>query len=187
MTTLTATVTTKATKTGFFYTVTLSDGTVATRASTKAKAAILLRATGTVQTGFTTTLSSKPATLVAKACQFGAPYVVVELATGRVLVQGSTSTSAPEAAPAADPAPARSAAQAAAWTKFLGAPARLARQMDRDVAFWGADHPDAPAWGALAVASISLTEAELADLFTDGCRTSGDLCRVLERRLGVRA
>lgn len=184
MTTLTATVATKETSTGRLYTVTLSDGTVATRASTKEKAAILLRATGTVQTGFTTTLSNKSATLVARVRQFGAPYVVVELATGRVLAQGSAPTSAPEAATALE---ARSAAQSAAWTKFLGASARLARQMDRDVAFWGADHPDAPAWGALAVASISLTEAELADLFTDGCRTSGDLCRALERRLGVRA
>jgi hypothetical protein len=84
---LTATVETKETHRGLLYTVTLSDGTVATRNSTKPKAAMWLKATGTVQTGFTTRLSANAAGLV-KQAQTIYPRpgdVVVCLATGTVL------------------------------------------------------------------------------------------------------
>jgi len=182
--TLTATVTTKTTSTGRLYTVTLSDGTVATRNSTKEKAAILLYATGAAQTGCSTIVSAKAGTLVAKAYQYGAPCVVVDLATGRVLAQGGAPATAPAMTITAKVR--RTAAQDAAWIKFTGAPERLARQMDRDVAFWGADHPSSPAWAAISTAARALTSVDLAEVFAAGARTMGDLEEVLERRLGVR-
>ena len=173
--TLTATVTTKATKTGRLYTVALSDGTVATRSSTKEKAAIMVYADGTVQTGFGTTLSLKPATLIQTARLRGAPWVVVELATGRVLAEGGTP------APAVKPSKATHATPSAALTKFRNAPGRVAKQALRDIAFWGADHPTSALWGRMAERAEALTTEEVDALFAAGLRTSGDLESHLER------
>ena len=94
--------------------------------------------------------------------------------------QQSTATAAKEAAKAEREA-AKAARRAELLSKFLKAPGRLVKQMDRNLHDWGSDHPSAPQWQAIKSAAQALTPADLEALFSAGLRTAGDLERRLER------
>jgi hypothetical protein len=175
--TFTATVTTAATAYGTTYTVTLSDGTVATRRANRAYTALAFAPCGKATAH--TEAASNAARLVSRFSGLGLPYVVVCLQTGAILFDGT----ATKAAPVTKATKATHATPSAALTKFRNAPARVAKQALRDVAFWGASHPDAALWGRIAERAEALTAEEVDAMFAKGLRTSGDLESHL-RRLG---
>jgi hypothetical protein len=175
--TYTATVTTAATAYGTTYAVTLSDGTVATRRANKTYTALAFAPCGKATAH--TEAASNAARLVSRFSGLGLPYVVVCLQTGAILFDGT-------AAKAATVAPAPKAAPASkVWEKFQNAPARVAKQARRDVAFWGASHPNAALWATVAERAEALTSDDLAALYALGLRTSGDLQSRLERQAEV--
>jgi hypothetical protein len=173
--TYSATVATASTAYGKTYTVTLSDGTVATRRANKAYAALAFAPCGKATAH--TEAASDAARLVSRFSGLGLPYVVVCLQTGAILFDG-TAAKAAAAAPKAAPT-------SKAWDKFQVAPARVAKQARRDVAFWGASHPDAALWLTVAERAEALTADDLAALYALGLRTSGDLQSRLERQAEV--
>ena len=174
--TYTATVTTAATAYGTTYTVTLSDGTVATRRANKTYTALAFAPCGKATAH--TEAASNAARLVSRFSGLGLPYVVVCLQTGAILFDGTAAKAAAAAAPKAAPT-------SKAWDKFQAAPARVAKQARRDAAFWGASHPDAALWLTVAERAEALTSADLSALYALGLRTSGDLQSRLERQAEV--
>ena len=94
--------------------------------------------------------------------------------------QQSTATAAKEAAKAERLA-AKAARRAELRAKFAKAPERLARECERDIRAWGADHPSAPMWAHIRDAARALTVERLDSMFAAGARTSGDIEAKLER------
>ena len=94
--------------------------------------------------------------------------------------QQSTATAAKEAAKAERLA-AKAARRAELRAKFAKAPERLARECERDISTWGADHPSAPMWAHIRDAARALTVERLDAMFAAGARTSGDIEAKLER------
>lgn len=94
--------------------------------------------------------------------------------------QQSTATAAKEAAKAERLA-AKAARRAELRAKFAKAPERLARECERDIERWGADHPTAPMWAHIRDAARALTVERLDAMFAGGARTSGDIEAKLER------
>lgn len=102
--------------------------------------------------------------------------------------QQSTATAAKEAAKAERLA-AKAARRAELRAKFAKAPERLARQCEKDIEQWGADHPTAPMWAHIRDAARALTVEQLDQMFAEGARTAGDIEWKFERpyRLAQRA
>ena len=100
----------------------------------------------------------------------------------------STATAAKEAAKAERLA-AKAARRAELRAKFAKAPERLARQCEKDIEQWGADHPTAPMWAHIRDAARALTVEQLDQMFAEGARTAGDIEWKFERpyRLAQRA
>ena len=99
--------------------------------------------------------------------------------------QQSTATAAKEAAKAERDA-AKAARRAELRAKFAKAPERLARSCEKDIKFWGVDHPTAPQWAWIRDAARALTADQLDEMFAKGDRTSGDLESHLERQYRTR-
>ena len=102
--------------------------------------------------------------------------------------QQSAATAAKEAAKAERLA-AKAARRAELRAKFAKAPERLARQCEKDIEQWGADHPTAPMWAHIRDAARALTVEQLDQMFAEGARTAGDIEWKFERpyRLAQRA
>lgn len=102
--------------------------------------------------------------------------------------QQSTATVAKEAAKAERLA-AKAARRAELRAKFAKAPERLARQCEKDIEQWGADHPTAPMWAHIRDAARALTVEQLDQMFAEGARTASDIEWKFERpyRLAQRA
>jgi hypothetical protein len=66
--------------------------------------------------------------------------------------------------------------------KLQKAPARIARAMRKNIADWGANHPTAPEWLAVAKLAEAMTPKQVEELFAAGSRTSGDIEGQLERQ-----
>lgn len=99
--------------------------------------------------------------------------------------QMSEATAAKEAAKAERDA-AKAARRAELRAKFAKAPERLARKCEKDIKFWGVDHPSAPKWAWIRDAARALTADQLDEMFAKGDRTSGDLESHLERQFRTR-
>ena len=99
--------------------------------------------------------------------------------------QMSEATAAKEAAKAEREA-AKAARRAELRAKFFHAPERLARKMEKDIKFWGVDHPTAPQWAWIRDTARALTSDQVEEMFTQGSRTSGDLESHLERQFRTR-
>ena len=102
--------------------------------------------------------------------------------------QQSTATAAKEAAKAERLA-AKAARRAELRAKFAKAPERLARQCEKDIEQWGADHPTAPMWAHIRDAARALTVEQLDQMFAEGARTAGAIEWKFERpyRIAQRA
>ena len=102
--------------------------------------------------------------------------------------QQSAATAAKEAAKAERLA-AKAARRAELRAKFAKAPERLARQCEKDIEQWGADHPTAPMWAHIRDAARALTVEQLDEMFAEGARTAGDIEWKFERpyRIAQRA
>ena len=94
--------------------------------------------------------------------------------------QQSTATAAKEAAKAERLA-AKAARRAELRAKFAKAPERLARECEKSISYWGAQHPSAPEWSFIRDAARALTVERLNAWFAAGARTSGDIEAKLER------
>lgn len=93
--------------------------------------------------------------------------------------QQSTATAAKESAKAERLA-AKAARRAELRAKFAKAPERLARECERDIRTWGANHHDAPMWRHIRDAALALSVEQLNTMFAAGARTSGDIESQLE-------
>lgn len=98
--------------------------------------------------------------------------------------QQSTATAAKEAAKAERLA-AKAARRAELRAKFAKAPERLARECEKDISTWGADHPSAPMWAHIRDAARGLSADQLDTMFAEGARTSGDIESKLEHAYRV--
>ena len=183
-------------------TANLPDGTTATRRTERTYSHVV--AVGSTTADGTTTwaawawagnfdLAEKQARRLVKGWNRAASAKYVQVAV-HVLPIGQGPSRAYNVTPgagAAAPAEAqrpttRTAGPSKAWVKFQGAPARLAKDMDRSIRDWGTTHPSAAGWAAVAAAARAVTAEELAELFAAGARTAWDLQCRLERRLGIR-
>lgn len=102
--------------------------------------------------------------------------------------QQSAATATKEAAKAQREAE-KNIRRVALRAKFAKAPERLARQCEKDIEQWGANHPTAPMWAQIRDAARALTVEQLDQLFDEGARTAGDLEWTLEKsyRIAQRA
>lgn len=182
---LTATVTTRKvaatarTTGGWVFTVTLSNGTTVTRRANRQYAALAFDPE-TNGKGCCTTGSADARRLLAQAFPSA---VVVDLATGAVLKQpGTDLRPVREAA-----APRAKAGNTKAWEKFQTAPARLAKEMARNIKVWGTDHPTAADWQAMADAALAVTPEQLEAFYAQGARSAWDLNSKLNRLHGLDA
>ena len=95
--------------------------------------------------------------------------------------QMSKATAAKEAAKAQREAE-KNIRRVALRAKFANAPERLARKCEKDINFWGVDHPTAPEWAFIRDAARALTVEQLDEMFAKGDRTAGDIESKLERQ-----